>query len=143
MIVAGAPAPVTRRDDVPVHAVAPASAPAGTAAPRARRAASGDGPRRLPGGVVLAGLVLLLVALTICAIGHGAFHIAPLDVLRIVAGNLGIDAGAVDSRQVAVLNSIRLPRRSSALHFRARGGTATPGFTTPKRRSCPICAAPN
>lgn len=67
-------------------------------------------PRRVPGGAVLAGLAILLVAIVIFAVGHGSFPIAPLDVLRILAGNAGIDAGGLDARQVTVLNSIRLPR---------------------------------
>ena len=71
---------------------------------------SGDGVRRVPGGLVLAGLALLLVALVVFAIGYGAFHIPAADVVRILAANVGLDPGTVDSRQVAVLNSIRLPR---------------------------------
>ena len=57
----------------------------------------------------------MLIAATIFAIGYGAFNIAPLDVVRILAASLGIDAGAVDPRQVAVLNAIRLPRVVLAL----------------------------
>lgn len=87
---------------------APATAP-GTRVPRPARHVE-DGPRRLPGGPVLAGLALLLVVLTIFAIGYGAFRIPAMEVLRILATNMGIDAGTVDARQAAVLNSIRLPR---------------------------------
>ncbi len=67
-------------------------------------------PRRLPGRAVLVGLALLLVTVVVLAVGHGSFRVAPLDVLRILASNAGLDVGSVDPRQVAVLNSIRLPR---------------------------------
>jgi iron complex transport system permease protein len=74
-----------------------------------------DGPRRLPAAAVLGVLFLSLIVATIFAIGYGAFKIAPLDVVRILAMSLGIDAGAVDPRQVAVLNTIRMPRVVLAL----------------------------
>ncbi len=58
----------------------------------------------------MAGLALLLAACTIFSIGHGAFRIAPLDVLRILASAAGVDVGQVDPQQAAVLRAIRLPR---------------------------------
>ncbi len=67
-------------------------------------------PRRVPGVAVLVGLAVLLVAVTVLAIGHGAFRIPPFDVLRVLVSNVGVDVGDIDARQVAVLNSIRLPR---------------------------------
>ncbi len=79
-------------------------------APAINRSAADGAPRRLSGGAVLTGLAVLLVALTIFAIGYGAFRIPALEVLRILASDIGIDAGTVDPRQAAVLNSIRLPR---------------------------------
>lgn len=86
------------------------TAPAGPETARAQAAGVTDAPWRLPGGAVLVGLAMLLVALTVFAIGHGAFRIPPLDVLRILAANTGLDVGTLDPRYVAVLNSIRLPR---------------------------------
>jgi iron complex transport system permease protein len=71
--------------------------------------------RRLPAGPVLAGLALLLAACTVLSIGHGAFRIPPLDVLRILASAAGLEAGAVDPQQDAVLRAIRLPRVILAL----------------------------
>lgn len=59
---------------------------------------------------MLVALAAALVALTVFAVGYGAFRIPPLEVLRILGADLGLDTGTLDSRQVAVLNSIRLPR---------------------------------
>lgn len=70
---------------------------------------------RIPAGPALAGLALLLLGCAVVAIGHGAFRIPPLDVLRILASALGLDTGDVDARQAAVLNAIRLPRVVLAL----------------------------
>lgn len=87
------------------------SAPARPAvgSPRVARIAAG-GVRRLPGTLVLAVLVLSTAALVVFGIGYGAYRIPALDVLRILGANAGLDTGMLDTRQVAVLNSIRLPR---------------------------------
>lgn len=70
------------------------------AAPKPRRAA-----RR-----VLTVLVVLLATVALVALGHGAYRIAPVDVLRILADALpGIDV-EVDAQQAAVLTAIRAPR---------------------------------
>ena len=63
----------------------------------------------------LGGLSLLLAACAVLAIGHGAFRIPPIAVLRILATAAGLDTGDVDARQAAVLNAIRLPRVILAL----------------------------
>ena len=70
---------------------------------------------RVPMRPAVGALALLLAACTIFSIGHGAFRIAPLDVLRILAGAVSIDVGTVDPREAAVLNAIRLPRVVLAL----------------------------
>jgi iron complex transport system permease protein len=75
-----------------------------------RGAREAGAARRLGPGVVLPGLAALLVIAAIWAIGHGAYRIAPMDVLRaLVAMTTGVD-GMTDAQQVAVLAAIRLPR---------------------------------
>ena len=74
-----------------------------------------DGLRRLPAAPALAGLALMLALVTVYAIGHGAFRIAPSDVLAILAAQVGIDGLTVDPQQEAVLTAIRLPRVALAL----------------------------
>lgn len=71
--------------------------------------------RRVPAGLALGLLALLLAVVTVIAIGHGAFRIAPLDVLAILASKLGIGGFSVDPQQAAVLSAIRLPRIVLAL----------------------------
>ena len=56
------------------------------------------GPRRLPPEIALGVLALMLIAATIMAIGHGAYRIAPLEVLRILVDMVGIPAGVVDAQ---------------------------------------------
>ena len=70
---------------------------------------------RVRAAPALGGLALLLAACAVLAIGHGAFRIPPIDVLRILATAAGLDTGDVDARQAAVLNAIRLPRVILAL----------------------------
>jgi iron complex transport system permease protein len=71
--------------------------------PSQRRAARGA-------AFVLAAFVLLLM-LIVCAIGIGAVQIAPLQVLTILAKQIGLEVGvAFESQQEAVLIAIRLPR---------------------------------
>lgn len=70
------------------------------AVPRPRRAARS----------VLTVLALLLAAVALLALGHGAYRITLVDVLRILAAALpGVDL-EVDAQQAAVLNNIRAPR---------------------------------
>ena len=83
-----------------------------------------DGPRRLPGAPTLATLAVVLALACVFAIGHGAYPIAPADVIRILASSLGMDAGAVDARQAAVLQAIRLPRVALAVLAGAGLGVA-------------------
>lgn len=65
---------------------------------------------RLPASVVLPALALALAVVAVFAIGHGAYRIAPADVLRILGERaLGLALGA-DAQQAAVLTTIRLPR---------------------------------
>lgn len=66
-------------------------------------------PRRAA-RTVLPLLALALAASALLALGHGAYRIAPLDVMRILAAALpGIDL-QVDAQQAAVLTAIRAPR---------------------------------
>lgn len=70
---------------------------------------------RVPAGPAIGGLAVLLLALAIVAVGHGAFRIAPLDVMRFLAAAVGLDFGGVDAREAAVLSALRLPRVVLAL----------------------------
>lgn len=65
--------------------------------------------RRIAAATALPLLAVLLALAAIFAIGHGAYAIAPLDVLRILASLIGIGE-APDAQQAAVLTAIRLPR---------------------------------
>lgn len=81
-----------------------------TLAAPARVAVTDGRVRRLPPALALGGGALLLAVVAVLAIGHGAYRIAPLDVLRILADRLpGLDL-AVDPQQAAVLTAIRVPR---------------------------------
>ncbi len=68
--------------------------------------------RRLPASVVMPALALALALAVgaVLAIGHGAYRIAPADVLRILGERaFGLALGA-DAQQAAVLTTIRPPR---------------------------------
>ena len=73
------------------------------------------GPARVPGPLALGLLLALTAAATVFALGYGAYRIAPLDALRIVAAQLGLHGGAVDAQQAAILQAIRAPRVLLAL----------------------------
>lgn len=85
-------------------AAPPFSAHAGAAARGQVRA------RRLAPGAVLSVLALALLALALLAVGHGAYPIAPGQVLRILAEQASGLAWGADPQQAAVLTTIRLPR---------------------------------
>jgi iron complex transport system permease protein len=86
--------------------VSATSASMDPAPPRER---AGPRPRRAARSVLTL-LALLLIAVALVALGHGAYRIAPVDVLRILADGLpGIDV-EVDAQQAAVLTAIRAPR---------------------------------
>jgi iron complex transport system permease protein len=71
--------------------------------------------RRAAAPLLLSTLALLLAAAVVWAVGHGAFRIAPADVLRLLLDLLpGVEL-AVDPQQAAVLTAIRLPRVVLAL----------------------------
>lgn len=66
--------------------------------------------RRLPAPIVLSALAAALAVAAVLAIGHGAYRIPPLEVLRILGERVsGLPLGA-DPQQAAVLTAIRLPR---------------------------------
>jgi iron complex transport system permease protein len=75
------------------------------------REAPGPAPgARRAGRSVLTVLTALLALMALVALGHGAYRIAPADVLRILADALpGVEV-TVDAQQAAVLNTIRAPR---------------------------------
>jgi iron complex transport system permease protein len=60
--------------------------------------------------IVLGGLSIALAGAVVLALGHGAYGVPVGTVIDVVANHLGIDAGAVDAQQDAVLWTIRLPR---------------------------------
>ncbi len=103
-------------------AVAPAPPVRGVAAGRAR-AVTEPGLVRMPPRVVLGGLVLLLFAATVLALGHGAYRIAPGDTLAILLSKLGFDVAA-DPQATAIFTSIRAPRVVLALLTGAGLGVA-------------------
>lgn len=74
-----------------------------------------QGPPRVPGPLALGVLLALTAAGTLFALGHGAYRIAPLDALGILAAQLGLHSGTVDAQQAAILQSIRAPRVLLAL----------------------------
>jgi len=73
------------------------------------------GPVRVPAAWALGVLLLLTAAATLFALGYGAYRIAPLDALRILASSLGLGAAVPDAQQAAILGSIRAPRVLLAL----------------------------
>ena len=84
----------------PITTVAPTAPAAATARPaRSRR------------GLVLGLLTLALLLTSVVATGIGAFEVAPGDVLRIIAGRLGlVSAAGADPTATSVVLQIRLPR---------------------------------
>ncbi|MCU0949715.1 MAG: iron ABC transporter permease [Burkholderiaceae bacterium] len=72
--------------------------------------ASGMAPSRRVARSVLTILVVLLIAVALLALSHGAYRIASVDVLRILADTLPGVAIDVDAQQAAVLAQIRAPR---------------------------------
>lgn len=103
--------------------VAPASPVHGVASERGARAAAEPGLVRMPPRTVLVGLVLLLLAATVLALGYGAFRIAPADTLSILLSKLGFDV-AIDPQANAIFTSIRAPRVVLALLTGAGLGVA-------------------
>lgn len=102
---------------------APAAAPAAAAPGHPAPKAASPGATRLPAGAVIGLLVLLLAVASIHGTATGAYRIAPLDVVRILLGQLWYSLPAidplqgrwaalltVDPQQVSVLMTIRLPR---------------------------------
>lgn len=96
-----------------------------SADPRAARVPQRWVPGRLPAAPVLALLGALLAAGVVVAVGQGAYAIPAVEVLRILATGLGLDVGAVDPQQQAVLETIRLPR--VVLGLLTGAGLATAG----------------
>jgi iron complex transport system permease protein len=66
--------------------------------------------RRLAAWAVLPALGFALGAVAVLAIGHGAYRIAPGDVLRIMGETLLGRGAATEDQAMAVLMTIRLPR---------------------------------
>jgi iron complex transport system permease protein len=72
---------------------------------------TGDGRRALRTGATRLGLVGVLVALVLFAVGNGAVAIAPTQVAAILAGQIGVALPwAFEPQQEAVLLAVRLPR---------------------------------
>ena len=69
-------------------------------------------------------LAALAIAATVFAIGHGAYRIEPLVVVRILAATIGLDVGGFEPQQMAVLQTIRLPRVTLGLLTGAGLGVA-------------------
>jgi iron complex transport system permease protein len=80
--------------------------------------------RRVAGPLALTILAVALVAATVFATGYGAYRIAPLDVLRILAAGIGLPVDGFEPQQAAVLHTIRLPRVLLALITGAGLGVA-------------------
>jgi iron complex transport system permease protein len=76
------------------------------AAEMAATAESDDRRRKL---TVIALAAVLLVAMAILAIGIGAYHVPPVDVVRALASRIGLGAGAAGVQETVVLD-IRLTR---------------------------------
>lgn len=90
------------------------------------RAMPGAGRREIRARWTLAALFLLLLALVLVAVGHGAMAVSPGQVLAILGERLGLTLPVDYSRQQeAVLLTIRLPRVLLALLV--GGGLAVAG----------------
>ncbi len=65
---------------------------------------------RLPAGLLLPLLAVLLLLMMLLAAGRGAYAIDSTAVIAILLDRLGLEVGAFEQQQAAVLWSIRLPR---------------------------------
>ncbi len=59
---------------------------------------------------VLVTLAIVLAVAMIVSIGHGPVRLSALEVLAAIGRRLGLDAGDVSSREVAIVWAIRMPR---------------------------------
>jgi iron complex transport system permease protein len=73
---------------------------------------------------VLVALAVLLVAMTIIAIGRGAVSLSPGEVIAALGDRIGLDLGEVGDREVAIVWSVRLPRVILAILVGAALATA-------------------
>lgn len=107
---------------VPTVPVPPADAPE-RAEPTA---GSLTGPRRVPGAVLLAGLVAALVVAALAGASIGAYHMAPGEILGAVGRKIGfLDVGpSPDPLADSVLWEIRFPRVALAVLVGASLGCA-------------------